>query len=291
MLEIKGVSKGFGDKNILEGIHLTVNRGDIVGLLGKNGAGKTTLIKCINHLYQYKGEIKVSGIAYSQNPEQYLRKVGILLEPSYYDYMSAMENLRSYAALSGVPLKNIDGRLKELLDVIGLSNAMTKKVKEFSFGMKQKLGVAMALVKNPDVLVLDEPTIGVDPKGLDAMFSMIKTLAQKENIAIIFSSNNLKEVQDISRKIAFLKDGKIVDTVDTNEMLNLDNTYAIHVKHPIAEKIKDLISDAGKCLVDATTIQVENYESLNKILRIPLDCDNPIMDIERENKFLRNFYE
>lgn len=291
MLEISSVNKGFGERQILEDINLTINNGDIIGLLGKNGAGKTTLIKCINQLYKYDGEIKVNGSGYLENPREYLSKVGILLEPSYYDYMSAIENLRAYASLSGVSIRNIDGQLKELLDAIGLADAMKKKVKDFSFGMKQKLGVAMALVKKPDVLVLDEPTIGVDPKGLDTMFEMIKNLARKDNIAIVFSSNNLKEVQDISSKISFLKDGRIMDTMETTKMLDLENSYTIQVRHPISAMIRDALMHVKNCLIEGNFITTSNYENLNKVIKILINNDNPILDIERENKFLKNFYE
>lgn len=291
MLEIKGVSKRFGSRKILKNINLTVKNGDIIGLLGKNGAGKTTLIKCINQLYHFQGEIRVNGIDYNENPKKYLQNVGILLEPSYYDYMTALENLKAYAFLNGTAFNEIEKDMKELLDIIGLGDAMGKKVKEFSFGMKQKLGVAMALIKQPDVLVLDEPTIGVDPKGLDAMFEMIQSLAVRDRTAIIFSSNNLKEVQDISSKISFLKDGQIVETLDTAEMLDLENSYTIIVKYPISEKIRKNAKHIKNCIIQETQITIENYENLNRVIKM-LECaDNPIMDIVRENKFLRDFYE
>lgn len=291
MLEIKEVNKGFGERTILKNINLTVENGDIIGLLGKNGAGKTTLIKCINQLYKFQGEIRVNGVKYQENPSAYLRNVGILLEPSYYDYMTAMENLKAYASLSGTKFQNVESEMKELLGIIGLGDAMGKKVREFSFGMKQKLGVAMALVKKPDVLVLDEPTIGVDPKGLDAMFEMIKKLAARDHIAIIFSSNNLKEVQDISSKISFLKDGEIVETMETSEMLNLENSYTICVRNPISQEIRDGLKKIKDCVIQETRIAIDNYESLNRVIRILVQNSNPILDIERENKFLREFYE
>lgn len=290
MLEIKEVKKEFGERKILKGIDLTVKNGEIVGLLGKNGAGKSTLIKCINQLYKFDGTIRVNGITYAENPTKYLKSVGILLEPSYYDYMTALENLRAYAALSGIRFQDVEGELKELLDVIGLGDAMEKKVKEFSFGMKQKLGVAMAFVKKPDVLVLDEPSIGVDPKGLDSMFSMLKTFAKRDNMAIIFSSNNLKEVQDISNKIAFLKDGKIIETLSTAEMLDLENSYTISVRNPVSEKMSAVIRQIGNGIVHGTSIKIENYENLNRIIGMLVSEENPIMDIERENKFLKAFY-
>ena len=291
MLEVRNVSKGFGEKKILQGIDITIEKGDIVGLLGKNGAGKTTLIKCINQLYCYDGSVRISGLSYAKNPKEYLRKVGILLEPSYYDYMSAMDNLRAYASLSGVLLQNIESDLKELLVAIGLADAMQKKVKEFSFGMKQKLGVAMALVKKPDVLVLDEPTIGVDPKGLDIMFDMLKKLAKQDEVAIIFSSNNLEEVQAISSKISFLKDGMIVDTLATQKMLEQGNAYTIQVRNTLPQDIKAEILQYQRCKISQMQIFIDSVDNLNRIIKILVNTDNPILDIKRENQFLRNFYE
>lgn len=290
MLEIKSVNKEFGERKILKGIDLTVNNGEIVGLLGKNGAGKTTLIKCINQLYKYEGSIHVNQISYEENPTEYLKNVGILLEPSYYDYMTASENLRAYAALSGVRFQDVESEIKELLDVIGLGDAMEKKVREFSFGMKQKLGVAMAFVKKPDVLVLDEPSIGVDPKGLDSMFGMLKTFAKRDNMAIIFSSNNLKEVQDICDKISFLKDGKILDTMTTAEMLDLENAYTVTFKKPISEQLNKELVQIENSILETNRIKVENCEDMNRVVKLLLKEENLITDIERENKFLKAFY-
>lgn len=290
MLEIKSVNKKFGEREILKGIDLTVKNGEIIGLLGKNGAGKTTLIKCINQLYKFQGTVRVNGLTYEESPTEYLKNVGILLEPSYYDYMSATENLKAYASLSGVRFQDVEREIKELLDIIGLGDAMEKKVKEFSFGMKQKLGVAMAFVKKPDVLVLDEPSIGVDPKGLDSMFEMLKTFARRDNMAIIFSSNNLKEVQDISDKISFLKDGKIIQTLTTSEMLDLENSYTITVRNPISEGLAATIQQMGNSHAQERIIKAENYEDMNRIVKLLVQDENMIMDIERENKFLKAFY-
>ena len=242
-------------------------------------------------LYQFQGDIRVNGTNYEKDPSTYLRNVGILLEPSYYDYMTAIENLKAYAYLSGIEFRDVEGEMRELLDIIGLGNAMRKKVREFSFGMKQKLGVAMAFIKKPDVLVLDEPSIGVDPKGLDAMFDMIKKFAVRDNIAIIFSSNNLKEVQDISNRISFLRDGKIIETVKTAEMLELDNSYTISVQNPISQDVKDALNKIKDCVIRETKIVINNYQNMNHAIRILLQNENPILDIERENRFLREFYE
>lgn len=291
MLEISKVNKGFNERAVLKNINLVVQNGEIVGLLGKNGAGKSTLIKCVNQLYRFQGEIRVNNVSYRENPSTYLKNVGILLEPSYYDYMTAMDNLRAYASLNDIRFKDVESEIKELLGVIGLGDAMQMQVKEFSFGMKQKLGVAMALVKKPDVLVLDEPTIGVDPKGLDAMFDILRNLAIKHNIAIIFSSNNLKEVQDVSNKISFLKDGEIIQTIETSKMLGLENLYTISVRDPISLELRLDLDKSGNVVLCETKISINNYENLNRVIKLLVKYGNPILDIERENKFLRDFYD
>ena len=291
MLEISKVNKGFNERAVLKNINLVVQNGEIVGLLGKNGAGKSTLIKCVNQLYRFQGEIRVNNVSYRENPSTYLKNVGILLEPSYFDYMTAMDNLRAYASLNGIRFKDVESEIKELLGVIGLGDAMQMQVKEFSFGMKQKLGVAMALVKKPDVLVLDEPTIGVDPKGLDAMFDILRNLAIKHNIAIIFSSNNLKEVQDVSNKISFLKDGEIIQTIETSKMLGLENLYTISVRDPISPELRLDLDKSGNVVLCETKISINNYETLNRVIKLLVKYGNPILDIERENKFLRDFYD
>lgn len=289
MLEINGVSKKFGNKAILKNINLTVENGSIVGLLGKNGAGKSTLIKCVNQLYRFQGEVKVNGITYSQNSSSYLQNIGILLEPSYYEYMSAIENLRAYASLNKTTYSSIENEMQELLEIMGLADSMNKAVSEFSFGMKQKLGVVMALSKRPDVLVLDEPTIGVDPKGLTAMFDILKNLAKEKNIAIIFSSNNLKEVQDMCDKISFLKNGEIIQTIDTKKLLETENSYTITAQMNIDEN--ENIERQCNCVIKGNQIFTDNYCDMNIALKLLLASGNPILNIERENQFLKEFYE
>ncbi len=291
MLRMSGVKKSFGEREILKGIDLEVNNGEIVGLLGRNGAGKTTMIKCINQLYQYEGSIRVKELHYDEDANAYLRNLGILLEPSYYDYMSAIDNLKAYANLCGVKFDDVEREIEDLLEILGLGNAMDRKVREFSFGMKQKLGVAMALVKKPDVLVLDEPSIGVDPKGLDALFGLMKDLAHKDGLSVIFSSNNLQEVQDISDRIAFLKDGKITQVLQADEVMNQDNAYTIYVKQPIGEDVHRLILPFADYEPNSRELKVENNEKLNLTLKVLMNQGSPILDIHRESLFLKDFYE
>lgn len=289
MLSIKGVNKKFGEKEVLKNINLTLKKGEIVGLLGKNGAGKTTLIKSINQLYSYNGSIKINNKEYKDDPQGYLKSVGILLEPSYYDYLSALDNLMIVCEF------NRDGKAKEkameLLDFIGLKDAADKKVSGFSFGMKQRLGVAMALAHDPDLLILDEPTIGVDPKGLEILKDRLLYLAKEKKKTILFSSNDLNEMQKLSERIILLKDGEILEDRDRKSIVEEGNQYTITLKHELEKEALDGLKDDFGCeIYNSNVIKINNNNKLNDILGQILNRGNKILDIERSNSILENFY-
>lgn len=290
MLQIRGLKKSLGKKAILKGVDLTIQQGEIVGLLGKNGAGKTTLIKCIDQLYQYDGEIAVGCIDPHAQPEKFLGSVGVLLEPSFYDYMTGLDNLQACGKLCGKTVNVNEQQLKELLAALGLTEAINKKVKDYSFGMKQKLGVVMALIKKPAVLVLDEPTIGVDPSGLQGLFAILKRLAEEEGIAIIFSSNNLAEVQAISDKIAFLKDGQITDLIKTHQLIDKENSYTVQIREAISAEVSLEMGELRECTAMGQQIEVNDVDTLNQVIRILVDKGHSILDIKRENRLLQDFY-
>ena len=289
MLEINGLNKSFGDKEILKDINLHLTKGEIVGLLGKNGAGKTTLIKAINHLYNYTGEVKINGKLYKDNPKEYLQSVGVLLEPSYYDYLTAMENMKMICSFN----KECDPSKKamELLEFIGLQDACNKKVGSFSFGMKQRLGVAMALSNDPELLILDEPTIGVDPKGLEILKNRLVYLAKEKKKTILFSSNNLNEVEELSERIILLKDGSILQDRDKESVLKEGNQYTIVVMEKINDIDLNIFENELGCTVqDLNTIKISNNENLDLVLERIILSKNKIIDISKCNLILQNFY-
>lgn len=289
MLEIRGLSKSFGERTVLKDINLNLGKGEIVGLLGKNGAGKTTLIKSINQLYKHNGEIKINDKTYKDDPKGYLKSVGILLEPSYYDYLTALENMKIVCSFNKD--KKVEQRSKELLDFIGLSDAANKKVSGFSFGMKQRLGVAMALSHNPNLLVLDEPTIGVDPKGLEILKDRLIYLAKHENKTILFSSNDLNEMQKLSERIILLKDGEILEDRSRESIIEEGNQYTITVKECLKEsQIEVLKADYGCDIYGENIIKINSNENLDVILERLIENKNKIIDIERSNLILENFY-
>lgn len=290
MLEINGIRKSFGNKEVLKDFSVSVGPGEIVGLLGKNGAGKTTLIKSIANLYRYEGEIKIEGTQYKDHPKGYLDKVGILLEPSYYEYMSAYRNMAISASLFYKDKKTIDKKARDGLQFIGLQDAANQNVKEFSFGMKQRLGVAMALINDPQLLILDEPTIGVDPKGLALLIDRLKYLAEEKGKTILFSSNNLAEVQSISQRILLMKGGKIAEDRSKEEIIALGNSFKIVLSN-LTDGLVAATERSDQCEVTENTIFVQNVQTLNYILKFIAEEDTSVLDIEKDNIFLKNFYD
>jgi len=289
LLLIKNLYKSFGKHEVIRDLSLSVESGEIVGLLGKNGAGKTTLIKCISQFYKYRGDITIGGTSYKDHPHSYLSKVGVLLQPSYFDYMSAMANMNAVASLFYKDNREAAKKSAELLELMGLSNAAEQLVKEFSFGMKQRLGVAMALLRDPDVLILDEPTIGVDPKGLILLIERIKYLANERKKSILFSSNNLSEVQDICGRIVMIGDGEMKEDRRKEEIVSMGNQYKVVFQPMMAETVNFL--NASGYLCEHNTVHVKSGKALNHLLAQVVPMGVKIADLEKSNVFLQRFYD
>ncbi|WP_368490579.1 ABC transporter ATP-binding protein [Clostridium sp. BJN0013] len=218
ILEIKNLKKNIGKNNIIKKINLNIDEGEILGLLGKNGAGKTTIIRMIVGLIKpTQGMISIMGYNVQNDIENALKYVGSIVEnPDLYDYMTGKENLIQISRM----YKNIaKDQIERIINITGLKNHINKKVKKYSLGMKQRLGLAQALLSNPKLLILDEPTNGLDPIGIMQFRDAIKKIA-KNGTAILISSHMLSEIQNICTKVAFINDGEIksIDILDNNSI-------------------------------------------------------------------------
>lgn len=193
--------------NTLANINLQVNRGDIYGFLGPNGSGKTTTLSLLLGLLKHqRGTIEIFGKELQQHRQQVLSKVGSLIEnPSVYNHLTATENLEVYREI----YKASKARLKEVLSLAGLNNTGSKTVKHFSLGMKQRLALALALLPKPELLILDEPTNGLDPAGILELRGLIKTLREKEGITFLISSHILSEVEKIVNRVGIIYQGQL----------------------------------------------------------------------------------
>lgn len=232
ILEVEGVCKHYEKQDVLRGISFNVNPGEIVGLLGPNGVGKSTLFKIISGLQSKdSGKVLLDGISYEKDRLKYLSKIGILIEqPALYMKLNAYKNMEQQARLYGAVDKD---RINELLQVFELDNTKNKKVKFFSLGMKQRLGIAMALYSKPLLILLDEPMNGLDPEGIIKMRSILKKIVEK-NVSIIISSHILQEIEMLSDRILILDDGiikeQLINDKKNRVTSDLENTYMQAVK-------------------------------------------------------------
>jgi len=218
-LETKNLTKKFKRQKAVEAINLKVRKGSIYGFLGPNGAGKSTTLKMITGLlYPTAGEILVDGHTWSRRD---LKDIGVLIEsPAFYGNLTARENLKVHTTLLNLP----DRRIDEVLSIVDLKDTGKKKSAEFSLGMKQRLGIAIALLNKPKLLILDEPTNGLDPLGIQELRDLIKLL-KNEGMTIILSSHILHEVEQIAEYIGIIYKGQLRYQNEINKNEDLEKLF------------------------------------------------------------------
>ena len=214
-LKVNNVSKKAKDFQILNNVSFELGSGEIVGLIGPNGAGKTSIMKILVGLTRnYTGEVDLSGV----------RDIGSMIEtPNFYPYNTGYQNLMYFAGLNGVGKKKV----KELLELLGLTDAANKNVKAYSLGMRQRLGIAQALLKDPDVLVLDEPINGLDPEGIYEVREYIRKIADEKNITVLISSHLLGELEKMCDRAIMIKKGEIIQCMDFRSDRKKQMSYVI----------------------------------------------------------------
>ena len=223
IVEIKELFKTIDKEEILSDINLQIAEGEIYGLLGPNGAGKTTLMKCMLSLLTItSGSIEIFGKNLQEHREEILSQVGSIIEtPIFYENCTAKEILEIHAQYMGKNITKLD--IINILRMVGLKNT-TKKVKEFSLGMRQRLGLARAFLTKPRLLILDEPINGLDPVGIQEIRNLLQLLSKEHGITILISSHILSEISQIADKIGVIKNGSMIEQVYMEELMkeNID---------------------------------------------------------------------
>lgn len=262
ILEVKSLYKSYKNKQILKDINLKVNKGDVYGLIGHNGAGKSTMIKTILGLVKRdSGEIYFEGELMDKS-----KYIGATIEePAFYEYLSGYTNLKLHTNLHGLPKE----RIVEVLNLVKLENVKNKKVSTYSMGMKQRLAVARAFINSPKLVILDEPTNGLDPQGVLDMRKFIKEQSEK-GVTFIYCSHILSEVQSLCNRIGLIKDGVIVVQDNTENLLNEEkNMYIIECEDKEG-LIKHLKGNDFKARLINNDIEVElgnnSFSELNKLV-------------------------
>ena len=235
VLNITNLTKNYGKRVAVNNISFSLEAGEIVGFLGPNGAGKTTTIKMITGLTKItSGTVEICGHSIQKDFENAIRNIGAIIEgPDMYGYLSGYENLKFYASISdkNISKKHIDNIVK----IVGLSDRIHDKVKNYSLGMKQRLGIAQSLLNVPKILILDEPTNGLDPEGIKDIRNLLKRLASEFKITVLISSHNLKEMQDICDKVIIINEGNIlgIKTINAlNDMIDSSGVIEVVVNYP-----------------------------------------------------------
>ena len=244
VIKIDNLVKSYGHHEVLKGINMSVNKGDIYGVIGKNGAGKTTLFKVILGLSpSNSGNMSILGAGNEKDNNVNRAKIGFFVGVNFYNYLSGAENLHYYRRLKGIKEKD---EVERVLEIVGLNSDAAKiPVKKYSLGMKQRLGIANALLGNPEILIFDEPTNGLDPQGIMDVRNMIQKINEEEGTTIIVSSHILSELQNTAHRFGMLYNGVVIKELDQEDLRVRANVTSINVADDDLDKAMDALKAAG----------------------------------------------
>ena len=288
IVELKNVSKVIRKRKIIDDLTFTVNKGEIYGFLGPNGAGKTTTIRMIVGLIGItSGEIKVCGKDVKKEFEDAIANVGAIVEnPELYKFLTGYQNLEQAARLfKGVTKAKID----EIVELVGLKERIHDKVKTYSLGMRQRLGIAQSLLHDPKVLILDEPTNGLDPAGIREIRDYLKMLAREKGLAIIVSSHLLSEMEMMCDRFAIIQKGKLINVQDVQLTPDTDKQlYVCKVNdNELAQKILREKEYTVNIHEGNLVIELEK-DDVPKMIRILVDANILIYEVKMSSKSLED---
>lgn len=290
VLKCENLNKKFGKKQILNNVSFEIQKGDILGFIGPNGAGKTTTIKLILGLQSItEGKVSINGYDIEKQFTKAIGKVGAIVEnPDLYMYLSGYENLKLIANLyQGIDIARID----EVVKLVKLENRIKDKVSKYSLGMRQRLGIAQAILHKPNLLILDEPTNGLDPEGIKEMRELLVELAKKEKMGILISSHNLAELDNFCNKVCIIKNGEIIETSDILGIKKQEGKQYKILEVDDNKKIKKLLPEAIILENNRFKLNVEK-EKIPEIIVKLVENQIKIYEIKEEEKSLEQaFFE
>lgn len=289
MIQLNGVEKVFGQRLAVDNLTLTVPAGEIYGLLGHNGAGKSTAIgMMLGQVWPTRGEIKVCGFDVTTRRRQALQSVGAIFEsPAFYDYLTGRRNLE---ILSSYTAPTSRARIQEVIEWVGLSGRETSKVSTYSHGMRARLALAQALLPKPQLLILDEPSDGLDPEGIHDMRHTILRLHRELGLTILLSSHFLSEVEQLCTRIAVLSQGRMVYEGALSAARRPGQWVRLQTKD--FNFAVQLLRDA-RCIADSRDgqfIALQPGISTDHIVRLMVEHAMPVYEIAREEESLEDFY-
>lgn len=292
VLEVDNISKHIGGRPIIRSISFNIDEGEIFGFLGPNGAGKTTTIRMLTGLiHPNEGKIKIMGHDLRKEREKALSCVGAVIEnPELYNYLSGKENLKQICRIKKIS----NAKLEETIHLVKLENKINQKVKKYSLGMKQRLGLAAALLSNPKLLILDEPTNGLDPNGILEFRDIVRSVTKEFKTSVFISSHILSEIEQICSKVAFINKGIIqsIESIDNMEDIVEKETFIIVPKDMNSTKV--LLPNINLIhhykIIDNKIYAEINKNSSYKVIKELVELNVDIKEIYREHKVLEERY-
>ncbi|MFD2132802.1 ABC transporter ATP-binding protein [Pseudogracilibacillus auburnensis] len=296
MIETIQLSKVYKDKTVVNDVNLYLDQGESVGLLGPNGAGKSTTISMISSLLKpTSGDVKLNGKSVINDPSDLRKVLGVVpQEIALYQELSAYENLKFFGRIYQVPKDQLESRIQETLEMVGLKDRQKDMIKTFSGGMKRRVNIATALLHNPKVLILDEPTVGIDPQSRNYILEMVRQLNEQSGTTVLYTSHYMEEVEQLCHRVYIMDHGRVIASGNQSELLSIlsnEDTIKVQLNQMsedflqaiqdidivrqveetgdgikiIAKKSRNIISDLVK-LADKENIQILNFQMENPSL-------------------------
>lgn len=289
IVQTQNLSKTYGAINCVNKVNLHVQEGEIYGFLGPNGAGKTTTLKMLLGLIKSsEGAIRIFGENLSEHRSSILQRTGSLIEsPSYYGHLTGLENMQVMQRLRNVPDKNVH----EALRIVRLENQKDKKAEQYSLGMKQRLGIAMALLAFPKLLILDEPTNGLDPAGIGEIRELIKSLPARYGITVLLSSHLLSEIEQIATSVGIISEGNLLFQ-GSMASLQQKNRSTIFLKTGDNAKARQLLNLGYSPVQSGSRLEFNNLEDTEvaEVNRLLVEHNIPVTRIEEQKKSLEDIF-
>jgi len=304
IIELKGLTKSYGTTHAVDHLDLSIKKGEIFGLLGPNGAGKTTTILMMLGLIQPTSGIPtICGHNSTTNPIAIKSKVGYMPDSiGFYDHMTGLENLMYIGQLNGFSRLKVERMAIEAMETVGLDHAINMKTATYSRGMKQRLGLADVLIKQPEIIILDEPTLGIDPTGIKAFLGLIERLSREQGLTVLLSSHHLNQVQQVCDRVGIFVKGRLLAEGNIEELSKklfpeASHQIRLRLKKPIRIPWKDeselmQLIDVEKVTIEDNQIQIGcNKDLTPDIVRFMAAKNYDIIGVQQKEYGLEDIYQ
>ena len=293
ILQTNNLTKTIGGKDLVKNVNLHIKKGEIYGFLGPNGAGKTTVMKMITNLWKPTGgNIEIFGETLTPQSYEVLKRMGSIIEfPTFYNHMTGYENLRLHCEYMGYYKHD---SIENALDMLDLTDAAQKPVKNYSLGMKERLGIARAILCKPELLILDEPTNGLDPAGMKQIRDLLKTLCEEYGITIMVSSHILSEIESIADTIGVINHGMMIKEIGMKEIEEMSLAYIeLTVANPkkAAYVLSDKLGISNFKIIENNTIRIyDQHISAQELSKVMALNDVEVMALGKQSETLEDYF-